>query len=100
MLNQSLTAKRIFLNAGLAFVVALLLAAGALASPQDPAERQKAIELYESNKLVDALPLLEKVAAANPNDAVILSRLGFVLYANAATEKDPAVRQKMRERAQ
>jgi tetratricopeptide (TPR) repeat protein len=99
MLNQSLTAKRIFLNACLAFVVALLFAAGALAGAQDSTERQKAIELYEANKLVDALPLLEKVAAANPNDAVILSRLGFVLYANSATEKDPALRQKMRERA-
>ncbi len=99
MLNQSLTAKRIFLNACLTFVVTLLLAPGAWASAQDPAERQKAIELYESNKLVDALPLLEKVATANPNDPVILSRLGFVLYANSATEKDPALRQKMRERA-
>ena len=43
MLNQSLTAKRIFLNAGLVFVALLLFAAGAFARPQDPAERQKAI---------------------------------------------------------
>jgi tetratricopeptide (TPR) repeat protein len=99
MLNQSLTAKRIFLNACLAFVAALLIAAGAFARTQDPAERQKAIELYESNNLSAALPLLEKVATANPDDAVILSRLGFALYANSATEKDPVLRQKMRDRA-
>jgi tetratricopeptide (TPR) repeat protein len=99
MLNQSLTAKRIFLNAGVAIVAALVIAAGAFARTQDPAERQRALDLYESNNLVAALPLLEKVAAANPNDAVILSRLGFALYANSATEKDPAQRQKMRDRA-
>ena len=57
------------------------------------------MDLYESNNFVAALPLLEKVAAANPNDAVILSRLGFALYANSATEKDPVLRQKMRDRA-
>jgi tetratricopeptide (TPR) repeat protein len=99
MLNQSLTAKRIFLNACMAIVAVLVFVTGAFALTQDPAERQRAIDLYESNNLVAALPLLEKVAAANPNDAVILSRLGFSLYANSATEKDPALRQKMRDRA-
>lgn len=99
MLNQSLTAKRIFLNAGVAIVAALVIAAAAFARTQDPAERQRALDLYESNNLAAALPLLEKLAAANPNDAVILSRLGFALYANSATEKDPALRQKMRDRA-
>lgn len=99
MHNQSLTAKRIFLNAGLAIVAALLLAAGAFARTQDPAERQRAIDLYESNNFAAALPLLEKVALASPDDTVILSRLGFALYANSAAEKDPAQRQNMRERA-
>ena len=99
MLNQSLTAKRIFLNAGLVFVALLLFAAGAFSRPQDPAERQKAIDLYESNNFTAALPLLEKVAADNPNDSVILSKLGFALYATTAAEKDPAVRQKLRDRA-
>jgi tetratricopeptide (TPR) repeat protein len=99
MLNQSLTAKRIFLNACLAFVAALLIAAGAFAHTQDLAERQRALDLYESSNYAAALPLLEKVSAANPNDIAILSRLGFVLYATSTTEKDAAVRQKMRERA-
>src|SRR5450759_630808 len=71
MLNQSLTAKRIFLNACLLIVAMLVVAAGAFARTQDPAERQKAIDLDESNNSSAALPLLEKVATANPDDAVI-----------------------------
>lgn len=99
MLSQSLTAKRIFLNACVAIVAALVIAAGAFARTQDPNDRQRALALYESNNLAAALPLLEKVAAANPNDAEILSRLGFVLYANTATTQDPVVRQQLWDRA-
>src|SRR5712691_9604167 len=99
MFKHSLTAKRIFLNTFLPTVVALALATGSPARPQDPAERQRAIDLYEANNFVAALPLLEKVAAASPNDPVILSRLGFAIYANSVNEKDPTLRQQMRERA-
>ncbi|MDX6576264.1 MAG: hypothetical protein QOE96_2217, partial [Blastocatellia bacterium] len=99
MNNQSLTAKRIFLNAGLVLVALVVISPGAFARAQDPAERKRALELYDSNNLAAALPLLEKLAAATPSDAVILSRLGFTLYANSAMEKDPALRQKLRERA-
>ena len=99
MHHQSLTVKRIFLNACLASTAALLLAAGASARTQDPAERQRAIDLYESNNFVAALPLLEKVALASPNDTTILARLGFALYANSAAEKDPARRKNMLDRA-
>ncbi len=99
MFKHSLTAKRIFLNAFLPTIVALALTSGSLARSQDPAERQRAIDLYEANNFVAALPLLEKLAAANPNDPVILSHLGFAIYANSVDVKDPAARQKMRERA-
>lgn len=101
MCNHSLTAKRIFLNILLPACAALLLSVpvGAVTGTQDPSERQRALDLYESNNFAAALPLLEKLAISNPNDAVILSRLGFALYANSATEKDPAVRQQMRDRA-
>ena len=98
-MHQSLTAKRIFLNGCLTIAAAFVFSVVASARIQDPAERQRALDLYESNNMAAALPLLEKVAAANPNDAVILSRLGFALYSNSATEKDPAVRQTMRDRA-
>ena len=99
MCNSTLTAKRIFLNVSLGMIAALACSVVISAQPQDPSERQRAVELYEANNLVAALPLLERVAAANPNDPVILSRLGFVLYANSVDVKDPALRQKMRERA-
>ena len=96
---QSLTAKRIFLNGCLTIAAAFVFSAGAFAQIQDPAERQRALDLYESSNYAAALPLLEKVSAVNPNDIAILSRLGFVLYASSTTEKDAALRQKIRERA-
>ena len=99
MCNCTLITKRIFLNVCLAIVATLILPAISFARPQDPSERQRALELYDANNLIAALPLLERVAAANPNDAVILSRLGFALYANSVDVKDAALRQKMRERA-
>ena len=101
MFNHSLTAKRIFLNIFLPACAALLLSVpvGAVTGTQDPSERQRALDLYESNNFAAALPLLEKLAISNPNDPIILSRLGFALYASSATEKDSAVRQQMRDRA-
>lgn len=95
MINSTLTSKRIRLAIG--FVIAL--AVSATAQTQNPAERQHAIEVYESQNLVAALPLLEKVALAYPNDPVVLSRLGFALYANSTDEKDPNKRTQMRQRA-
>ena len=77
----------------------LALITTVLSRTQDPAERKRAIDTYESQNLVAALPLLEKVALAYPNDPAVLSRLGFALYANSVDEKDLAVRQKMRNRA-
>src|SRR5437763_10756616 len=99
MLNSTLTARRILFN--IAFVAAFVCSVfvGARAQTQDPAERQHALDVYESQNMVAALPLLEKVALAYPNDAVVLSRLGFAIYANSVDEKNPATRQKMRDRA-
>src|SRR2546423_2400177 len=97
MFNSTLRLKRILLNMGLATA---LLATTAAGQTPDASERQRALDLYESSEYTAALPLLEKVARAYPNDIAILSRLGFVLYATSTAEKDPGVRQKMRERAQ
>jgi|SRR5437870_4097556 len=63
------------------------------------ADRERALALYEASNYLEALPLLEKLAAANPNDIVILSRLGFALYASGTTVKDPADRQRILARA-
>jgi tetratricopeptide (TPR) repeat protein len=98
MINHSLT-KRILCNAGLAVLIAFVLASTVSARPQDPSERQRALELYDANKFTEALPLLERLAAANPKDVAILSRLGFALYASTAAQKDPVAREKTRDRA-
>jgi len=81
------------------FALVSLAPVDALAQGQDKTDREQALALYESNNFVAALPVLEKAAAADPKDPVILSRLGFVLYATSATEKDPTLRAKIRERA-
>jgi len=99
MFNSNLTAKRIWLKVLLAIVAGAWLATAAAGQTPNAEERQRAIDLYESSEYTAALPLLEKVAQANPNDTVILSRLGFVLYAVSTAEKNAATRQQMRDRA-
>jgi tetratricopeptide (TPR) repeat protein len=97
--NSTLTVKRILHKICLLTLVTLGSSLVISARPQDPTERQRALDLYDANNFVAALPLLERVAAANPGDPGILSRLGFAIYANSVDVKDPALRQKMRERA-
>jgi tetratricopeptide (TPR) repeat protein len=70
----------------------------ALAQTVDP-ERERAFQLYEENKFTDAVPLLEKLANADPSDMVVLSRLGFALYATTVVIKDPEERKRARTRA-
>jgi tetratricopeptide (TPR) repeat protein len=95
MFNSTLTSRRILLAVGFMFAFAF----SANSQTQNPAERQQAIDTYESQNMVAALPLLEKVALAYPNDPAVLSRLGFALYANSTDEKDPNKRTQMRQRA-
>lgn len=97
MLNHSLTAKGFLLNAGSLFIAVFIIATS-VAAQQSQDERQRAIDLFDANNFIAALPLLEKVAIAYPNDREVLSRLGFSLYANSAGEKDPVARKKVRDR--
>jgi tetratricopeptide (TPR) repeat protein len=99
MFNSTLIAKRFLLVFALVCVATVVFASTIAAQAQDPAERQRAIDTYESQNMIAALPLLEKVVVAYPNDPAILSRLGFALYANSIDQKDLAARQKMRDRA-
>jgi len=99
--RQSLTAKSFVLNlcgALLGFAMTFAPAHLAAQSPEQ-SDRERAIELYDAQNFVAAVPLLEKLAVANPNDIYILSRLGFALYASSITEKDQAARQQMRDHA-
>src|SRR2546423_3718561 len=61
--------------------------------------KQKADVLIKQQKYTEALPLLEKLAIAEPDDPEIHFYLGFALIAQANTTKDDAARKALRIRA-
>src|SRR5215204_2638769 len=61
--------------------------------------KQKAAELLKQTKYTEALPLLEKIAAAEPDDAQTQFFLGFALIGQANNTKEPATRKALRVRA-
>lgn len=71
----------------------------ALGQEQEPPGWNRALELYEAQNFVAALPLLEQAAVAQPDNPMVLSRLGFTLYAISVIEKDVNLRTNLRERA-
>src|SRR2546426_9656000 len=79
----------------------LLVALGAGSqTPEDyDAARKQAFALVDLNKLTEALPILEKLAAEQPSDARVLSRLGLALVGHAAGLNDTEEQRKMRVRA-
>ena len=101
MQNQSLTAKRIFLNALLIVTVAGL-PAFARVRGQDfdyDTERRRAFALLDESKMLEALPILEKLAAKNDKDPEVQFMLGFCIFANTTGIKDPEQRKQERVRA-
>jgi len=102
MFKHSLTAKRIFLNACLATIVAFmfLTSASVVAQQTDyESEKQRAAKLLDESKTVQALPILEKLAVQNPKDPEVQFYLGFCILAKTADTKDPAARKQERVRA-
>src|SRR5262249_36117655 len=61
-------------------------------------ERQHAFELYRSGKFVEAMPLLEKLAADHPSDVAIRESWAYSVLEYAATLSDPEVRKRARVR--
>src|SRR2546421_2490606 len=101
-MKPNLSARRSLWPLALSVCCALLLlVAPASVAAQDAyhTERDRAVRLFEESKYTEAAPALEKLLAQNPNDPVVLSRLGFSLLSLSSTLKDPAARQQMRERA-
>jgi len=86
-------------------LLTLLCLSVALASPTqaqtgDTAElRRQASGLLKENKYTEALPLLEKIAAAEPNDGETQFFLAFALLGQAHNTKDGATRKALRVRA-
>ena len=61
--------------------------------------KRRASALLKENKYTDALPLLEKVAALEPDDGEAQFYLGFALMGEAANTKDDAPRKALRVRS-
>lgn len=61
--------------------------------------KKKAIELTGQKKYSEALPILEKLAVAEPNDPQTHFHLGFALIAQEKLTKDEAARKALRIRA-
>ncbi|HVF41670.1 MAG TPA: tetratricopeptide repeat protein [Pyrinomonadaceae bacterium] len=89
--------------ARLALTVCLLSAAQVAAraqSGQSAAEvEQKADDLMKRQRYTEALPLLEKLAAARPDDAEVQFNLGFALIGQAQNTKNAGERKALRVRA-
>lgn len=62
-------------------------------------KRQKANELFAANRLTEALPLLEELAEAMPDDKKLQTQLGFALLAQVAHSEKPEERSALRIRA-
>lgn len=63
------------------------------------AMRAEAMALYEQHRMAEAVPILEKLHAANPKDVGVLSRLAFATFSNSATMQDATARKQARVRA-
>lgn len=83
----------------LALLLSLFLVAPVVAfQTPDDNSRKIAFDLYRQGKAAEALPLFEKVVAANPSDKEATEALGFVLLSQAIYSKDPEVRKTSRAR--
>ena len=60
------------------------------------AKRTQANELYERGRHADALPLLEELAKAFPDDMLLFEQYGVSLYTASATLPDPEAARRMR----
>lgn len=102
MFNHSLTANRIFLNACLSALAAMMFLAPVRVAAQEPdyaSERQRAFALMDESKMLEALPIFEKLALRNPKDPEVQFSLGFCIFASSRDIKDPVARKQTRLRA-
>jgi tetratricopeptide (TPR) repeat protein len=101
-------AQMVVLARGLAgrLVCVIMLAVVVLAYPtrsqQDETGdelRKKAVELYGENRFEQALPLIEELTVAHPQDAGLQEMLGACLLAHAVNVTDPEQQRQTRVRA-
>src|SRR5690242_12455053 len=80
------------------FAQSIVAATTKLHSQEDP-ERKRAFQLFRDGKYSEVLPLFEKLEKVYPADPEVLEVYGFVLYGQATSIKDLAVRKETRKRA-
>ena len=88
-----------FLALAAVFTVALIAAPGSLQAQTIPELKTQAKALYDANRFAEALPILEKIVQAEPNDGQNQYYLAFSLMGTAANTPDPAARKALRVRA-
>jgi tetratricopeptide (TPR) repeat protein len=96
---RSLTGARI------TFILLAIVVVGSPTRAQDnpdayKAERQKAVELFNQKKFLDALPMFEDLVKQNPADSETLLGLATCLVNHSATiqDKDAAAKERLRAR--
>lgn len=62
-------------------------------------ERARAMLLVEQRKMIEALPILEKLHAANPKDRQVMEALASAVFVNSVTLTDAEARKQARRRA-
>jgi tetratricopeptide (TPR) repeat protein len=83
----------------LCFTLALAPRMQAQTDDSYQSRRAQAMALYRNQKLMDALPLLEKLHAEKAGDVPVLEALSFATLASSATLTDPAGRKRVRAHA-
>ena len=80
--------------------LSIVIASPTQAQTEGTAElKRQAAALLKENKYTEALPTLEKIAAAEPNDGETQFFLAFALIGQATNTKDNAARKALRVRA-
>jgi predicted Zn-dependent protease len=89
------------LSVSMLICAALMSAGRALAEDEAKSnpKRGPAFELYKQGKMVDAMPLLEELAAENPKDIAVMESWGSSVLSYAQTLSDVDSRKKARIRA-
>ncbi len=98
---SALPCRRLHCPAAVLFALALGVATLAQAQGVEnyDAERKHAFELFDKNRMLEALPILERLAAAKPKDIAVHEWLGFAILWSSATMKDLEAQKQTRARA-
>lgn len=79
-------------------LVLLLCACSVAAKAQADPERERAFQLYQDAKYVEALPLFEQLAVKYPEDPAVIQNLGLMVFTQSAYLKTPEERKSARKR--